>query len=84
MTQLDLLQLGFSRTDIDGEEHGYNNDWFYYSITEGGITFITDSNDNIVDGNWKVEILEADAEIQLSNRTELEVLLTLLRNNTKE
>lgn len=83
MTENDLLQLDFTRKDETAKDSGSPNDWYYYTYDVGNIGFITPASDEVVDGEWYVEVFESP-QIRFTSRTELEILLTLLINNCND
>ena len=57
MKEADLIQLGFNRVDVSEQESGDKPFYYYtYDIGNGTISLITQSNDEVENNNWHVEI----------------------------
>ena len=81
MTEQDLIDLNFERCDETAENSGYSEDWYYYSLTVGGVDFVTNANDEWdVDGIW-VDIMETD--IRFKGIGDLEDIIKILELNEK-
>jgi len=83
MREQDLLDLDFTRINETAENSGAPNDWHYYTYDIASFSLITPASDEVKDGEWYVEVFETP-EIRFTNRTELEILMTLLINNCNE
>ena len=83
MTEQDLLDLGFKRTDVSAEESGQNA-FYYYDIdlgSNGSISLISPSDDEVENGNWYVEVFE-DAKVMFTDKDDLKVLIDIINKNT--
>lgn len=83
MKDYDLIELGFTRTDVSEEESG-EKAFFYFHLDIGenkGISLISPSNDEIVDDNWYVEIWE-DSSIRFTSNIDLKQFIKLVKRNT--
>jgi len=57
MKEQDLIDLGFERVDVSKEESGDKAFYYYtYDIGNGTISLITQSNDEVENDNWHVEV----------------------------
>lgn len=59
----DLIDLGFNMVFVSKEEHGGENDFYYYVINlfEGdGPCLISNANDDVINSKWKVELFDYD------------------------
>lgn len=75
MREQDLLDLDFTC------EFGFDDeDYYYYTYDISNFCLISPANNEIKDNEWYVEVFESP-EIRFTNRTELEILITLLVNN---
>lgn len=83
MKDYDLIELGFTRTDVSEKESGDNAFYYFYlDIGENkGISLISPSNDEIVDDNWYVEIWE-DSSIRFTSNIDLKQFIKLVKRNT--
>jgi hypothetical protein len=78
MTESNIKKLGFKRVDVSAEESG-DYSYYYYGYKIGHIDLISNSNDNIQDDKWIVEILEGD--IQFHDARELKTVIEILERN---
>ena len=83
LTEKDLIDLDFTRSDETIESSGAPNDWHYYYYDVGHFCLISPSSDEIENDEWYVEVFEHQ-EIRFTSRTELEIFITLLVNNYNE
>jgi hypothetical protein len=83
MTEKDLLDLDFTRVNHTAEEWGGDTDWHCYEYEIGDICLLTPANDEIKNDEWYVEIFDYD-NFRFTNRTELEIFITILTNNHTE
>ena len=75
MREQDLLDLDFTcEFGFDGD------DYYYYTYDISNLCLISPANNEVKDNEWYVEVFESP-EIRFTNRTELEILITLLVNN---
>ena len=59
----DLIDLGFKLVVVSKEEHGGENDFYYYVINlfDGdGPCLISNANDEVINSKWKVELFDYD------------------------
>ena len=55
----ELVKLGFERVDVSKEESGDKPFHYYtYDIGNGAISLISQSNDEVENNNWHVEVFE--------------------------
>ena len=84
MKEQDLLDLGFKRNDVTAEESGAPNDFYYYDIdlgSNGSISLISPSNDEVENGNWYVEVFE-DAKVMFTDKDDLKIFIDIINKNT--
>jgi len=84
MKEQDLLDLGFKRNDVTAEESGAPNDFYYYDIdlgSNGSISLISPSDDEVENGNWHVEVFE-DAKVMFTDKDDLKVFIDIINKNT--
>ena len=59
MTEQELIELGFERVDVSKQESGDKAFYYYtYDIGNGTISLISQSNDEVENSNWHVEVFE--------------------------
>jgi hypothetical protein len=83
MKEQDLLDLGFKRTDVSAEESGQNA-FYYYDIdlgSNGSISLISPSDDEVENGNWYVEVFE-DNKVMFTDKDDLKVFIDIINKNT--
>lgn len=79
MTEQSLIDLGFERFDEDA--WGGAKEFYYYTLSIGGVEFISNSNDEFEEEGIWVEILETDIRFQGSG--DLEDIIRILELNQK-
>jgi hypothetical protein len=79
MSENELLQLGFIKEtpntmSVEGEPD------FYYYVKEitNGLTFITNSNDEMEGKEWYVEFFDTEVPIRYYEYSAVKMLLTLI------
>jgi hypothetical protein len=83
MKEQDLLDLGFKRTDVPAEESG-DKAFYYYDIdlgSNGSISLISPSDDEVENGNWYVEVFE-DPKVMFNDKDDLKVFIDIINKNT--
>jgi len=83
MTEKELINLDFTRTDETAENFGAPNDFHYYTYDVGSFCLISPASDEVENDEWFVDVFESP-EIRFTNPTEVSILLTLLTNNYNE
>ncbi len=59
MKEQELVKLGFERVDVNEQESGDKAFHYYtYDIGNGTISLITQSNDEVKDNYWHVEVFD--------------------------
>ena len=84
MTEQDLIDFGFERNDVTAEESGADNDFYYYDIdlgSNGSISLISPSNDEVENENWYVEVFE-DAKVMFTDKDDLKIFIDIINKNT--
>jgi len=64
MTENDLIDLDFQRWDETAQNSGSSNDWYYYSLDLGGLTFISNASDEWDSDGVFVEIMDTDIQFR--------------------
>ena len=69
ITEQDLIDIGFKKTDVTQEESGDDHDWYYYTFSVCQIDFITMESDKAAnnDGGWVVEFFNSSPPIKIDN-----------------
>ena len=77
MTENEILMLGFERQIEDTEAFFY-----YYSLDiVEGISFITQADDEVVNGEWEAEIFDTYPAIKFKDAETLSKLIEILNQN---
>jgi hypothetical protein len=79
MKEKDIIDLGFEKNIVPIEESGMDYDFYYYSLDIAQIDLLSQANDEVEDGNWKVQILESG--ITISDKEDLIQLIQILKRN---
>lgn len=81
MKEEDLIQLGFQRQGVTKEESGDKAFHYYtYDIGNGTISLITQSNDEVVNDSWHVEVFD-DTHIRFETVEDLTKFITVVEKN---
>jgi len=75
MTEKEIQLLGFERRDASEEPTPYY--YYVYEIVDG-VDFITPANDEVENGKWSVEFLEANPKIIFTKLEEVQTLINLI------
>ena len=77
----DLIQLGFERVDVS-EQESVDKPFHYYTydIGNGVISLITQSNDEVKDNNWHVEVFD-DTSIRFETIEDITKFIQVIEKN---
>ena len=76
MTEREIRLLGFSKEEM--KEHDEDDTYYYALDIVDGLTFITRSNDEIINDEWYVDVFNTDPNIRFYSFEELQSLINLL------
>jgi hypothetical protein len=76
MTEREIQLLGFSKEEM--KEHDEDDTYYYALDIVDGLTFITRSNDEIINDEWYVEVFNTDPNIRFFSFGEVQSLINLL------
>jgi len=80
MTEDQIRVLGFEKQT----EENVEDPFYYYTLDiVNGLSFITQANNEVENGEWIVEIFETTPAIKFKNATELSNLIEILNQNKK-
>lgn len=85
MKEDNLIELGFERINVSAEESG-DNAFYYYTKDFGEnnvLSLISTPNDQLVDGEWCVEIFEDDS-IRIDKKKDLEDFIEIITRITNK
>lgn len=76
MTEKEIQLLGMSKEFIND----YEGDETYYYVLNvvDGLSFITNTNDQVKDNNWEVDVFNTEPAIRFDNFVEVQSLLNKL------
>ena len=81
MKEADLIQLGLQRVDVSEQESGDKAFHYYtYDIGNGVISLITQSNDEVDNNNWHVEVFD-DTHIRFKTVEDLTKFIAVVEKN---
>jgi hypothetical protein len=81
MKEEDLIQLGFKRVDVSEQESGDKAFYYYtYDIGNGVISLITQSNDEVKDNDWHVEVFD-DTSIRFETIEDITKFIQVTEKN---
>jgi hypothetical protein len=85
ITEKDLIELGFERSDDQTPEMtGCDYTWYYYALDIGDtwdkFSFISNSSDEAENGEWVVYIFDSEL-FKFKDRFQLEKLIEVLKYN---
>ena len=77
MKEKDLIDLGFNK------EYG-DTKWYYYTYDlADGLSLITNASDELLNGEWYVEVFES-GKIRFIDRKEIQEFINIVRKNINE
>ena len=81
MKEADLIQLGFNRVDVSEQESGDKAFHYYtYDIGNGVISLISQSNDEVKDNDWHVEVFD-DTSIRFETIEDITKFIQVVEKN---
>lgn len=78
MTEKEIQILGFVKENIYEYEGEQKPDYYYYLDIVDGITFITQSKDQVKNDNWNVDFFNTDPLIRFNKMEEVQSLINKL------
>jgi len=86
MSEKDLIDLGFDKFEQNDDEDNFY--YYCYDLNgEGGCgSLISDSDDTVVDGNWKVYAWDINENLVFDNKEDIKTYIKVIEKNilTKE
>ena len=81
MKEEELIKLGFERVDVSEQESGDKPFHYYtYDIGNGTISLITQSNDEVENDNWHVEVFD-DTSIRFETIEDITKFIQVTEKN---
>ena len=78
MTERELEILRFDRVNVSEVESGGSAYHYYYYNVVGGLSFITNTSDEVVNDKWYVEIFNTDVPIRFFDMNQVLGLINTL------
>lgn len=83
ITEQDLLDFGFERTDETPESSGSDSDWHYYTLDIEDFCLISRASDEVnEDGSWSVYIFDYNG-FEFTEIGQLASLINALKSGIK-
>lgn len=76
MTEKEITLLGFTKEFI--EDHEDDESFYYVLDIVDGLTFISQTNEEVKDNEWNIDIFNTDPIIRFTKFEELQSLINLL------
>lgn len=83
MTEQNLIDLGFNRVEVSQKEAGGAPFYYYVYDFNTYFSLITPADDEIEEGEWRVEIFE-HSEICFKEVEDLKLFMEVVKRNTKK
>lgn len=78
MTERELEILRFNKVEISSEESGGNPFYYYTHDVVNGLSFISNSSDEVKDGKWYVEFFNTEIPVRFYDMTKVLALINTL------
>jgi len=80
MTEKEIQILGFAKENIYEYEGEEDPDYYYVLDIVDGITFITQSRDQVKKGNWTVDFFNTEPIVRFDKMEKVQSLINTLTN----
>lgn len=80
MTEREIQILGFVKENIYDYEGEQDPDYYYVLDIVDGITFITQSRDQVKNDNWNVDLFNTDPVVRFDKMEKVQSLINTLTN----
>jgi hypothetical protein len=78
MKEKDLIKLGFKKEVVEPGDSGLDEQFYYYSLDIAyGFSFLSCTNDEVIDGNWFVDFFDSQPSIRFKSSSELSTMINL-------
>ena len=82
MKEQDLIDLGFNKEVQEGN-HEFETFYYYVYDFARGFSLITNASDELINGEWVVEVFETSDKIQFTNIDNVKKLIKLINKAKK-
>jgi len=78
MTERELEILRFKKIEVSAEESGDKPYYYYTYDVVNGLSFISNSSDDVKDGQWFVEFFNTDVPVRFNDMAQVLGLINIL------
>lgn len=78
MTEMELEILRFKKIEVSAEESGDKPYYYYTHDVVKGLSFISNSSDEVKDGEWFVEFFNTDVPVRFNDMAQVLGLINIL------
>jgi hypothetical protein len=78
MTERELEILRFEKVEVSAEESGDKPYYYYTHDVVMGLSFISNSSDDVKDGEWFVEFFNTDIPVRFNDMSQVLGLINIL------
>lgn len=78
MTEKELQILGFVKETMYGYEDEEDPDYYYFFDVVNGITFISQSKNQVIDNNWTVDFFNTDPVVRFDKMEKVQSLINTI------
>lgn len=78
MTENEIKSLKFEKVEVSAEESGDKPYYFYTHDVVNGLSFISNSSDDVKDGEWFVEFFNTEIPVRFNDMSQVSNLIEIL------
>ena len=78
MTENEIKSLKFKKVEVSAEESGGEAYYFYTHDVVNGLSFISNSSDDVKDGEWFVEFFNTEFPVRFYEMSKVLSLINIL------
>lgn len=84
MKENNIIKLGFKKVNVTAEESGDKSFFYYVLDICNGLSFISNSNDEVINDNWYVELFNTEIPIQFTKYKQLKKIIKIINKCIKD
>jgi hypothetical protein len=81
MTEEIFTELNFKRNDVTPQQSGHDKHFYYYTLTIGDVTIISNENDDADENGWFATIFDSNT-LKIRGGGDLKELVNIITLNT--